>query len=769
MSVRILKVSLQNFKLYKEQTFDFSDNSLVVFDGPNGFGKSSFFDAIELLITGSIRRYRSLKSLIDGRERRFENPFYYEKGDGSPIIIKALLLVDGEEICIARKNDSINNTVINFNDYKLYKLENFDSNFTNEQIIEEIQLEKYFGTNYKSDFEFIHYVEQEDTFHFIKHKKEKEKKDSIDYLFNTGDSQQKLDSLESVRKRLLSFANDLKKDVDSLKAENKAISDQLKPSGEATYNSLFERRFIWDHEEIDFNSINYSSITNEQSGVLPRLEKLAKEKGKFLTYIKNKKIDSVLNGNDLELFFHYYRFTDDLDKLVLQRSIRNEFIELQKALSNFSIDFLSQEAYQLSDNFNSDYFDEALITKYSEKLNEVQEAAENSTAIQLIYSRINHTRESLENHIKELRDNGDEHTNCLFCGYEWGSIQELDKAFHRQSIDLERINDNLQNELSIKVIQFLEFVEASFFTPIEERINAFLYDPDYFEESFFIQGSLIRIERIRQILDDVSFNYSIYLPDQVTENPSPNFAIFKESLNKSRIELEDFAGDSYEDLYSNYFSSNIQDFATFELSDIQNKRMYVDWKHSIHLNERITLNTQKIKELDESLSKLTAPLSNLNKTIQHLKTSLDEYKSLLVKDIELLFHVFSGRVMQNFHMGLGLFLVDKGDKIKFVTAPDKSFDAVFSMSTGQLSSLILSFTLALNKKYSKSKLLFIDDPVQSMDDINTAGLIDVLRNDFKDRQVFVSTHEEMMSSFIRYKYKMFDISSQRVDLSSNVI
>src|SRR5690554_3789193 len=125
--------------------------------------------------------------------------------------------------------------------------------------------------------------------------------------------------------------------------------------------------------------------------------------------------------------------------------------------------------------------------------------------------------------------------------------------------------------------------------------------------------------------------------------------------------------------------------------------------------------------------------------------------------------------MQDFHMVLGLFLLDKGDKITFVTAPNKSFDAVFSMSTGQLSSLILAFTLALNKKYSKSKLLFIDDPVQSMDDINTAGFIDVLRNDFKDRQVFVSTHEEMMSSFIRYKYKMFNLESSRVDLSRNVV
>jgi hypothetical protein len=37
------------------------------------------------------------------------------------------------------------------------------------------------------------------------------------------------------------------------------------------------------------------------------------------------------------------------------------------------------------------------------------------------------------------------------------------------------------------------------------------------------------------------------------------------------------------------------------------------------------------------------------------------------------------------------------------------------MSAGQLAALIISFTPALNKKYSLNKILFIDDPVQTVD------------------------------------------------------
>ena len=47
MSVVIKKITLQNYKLfaYKEIVFT---NYLSVFDGPNGYGKTSVFDAIEL-------------------------------------------------------------------------------------------------------------------------------------------------------------------------------------------------------------------------------------------------------------------------------------------------------------------------------------------------------------------------------------------------------------------------------------------------------------------------------------------------------------------------------------------------------------------------------------------------------------------------------------------------------------------------------------------------------------------------------------------------
>jgi len=120
--------------------------------------------------------------------------------------------------------------------------------------------------------------------------------------------------------------------------------------------------------------------------------------------------------------------------------------------------------------------------------------------------------------------------------------------------------------------------------------------------------------------------------------------------------------------------------------------------------------------------------------------------------------------MQSFQGGIGLFIFSEKDGIRFQTGSHKTYDAVFTMSSGQLSALIISFTLALHKKYSHNKLILIDDPVQTMDELNIYGFIDLLRNEFYDNQIIMSTHEDMMSAFMRYKFKNYNLSEKRINL-----
>ncbi|SEN91385.1 exonuclease SbcC [Flavobacterium sp. CF108] len=120
--MKIKKIVIQNFKVFQNINIDFESSDLIVFDGPNGFGKTSIYDAIELLFTGKIRRFDDLRNrLIDGRESFSEHPFLCDYSNGDISITIQFLKNDTTHILkrIA-KRDQLTNSV-DFGLYKLYE------------------------------------------------------------------------------------------------------------------------------------------------------------------------------------------------------------------------------------------------------------------------------------------------------------------------------------------------------------------------------------------------------------------------------------------------------------------------------------------------------------------------------------------------------------------------------------------------------------------------------------------------------------------------
>lgn len=83
-------------------------------------------------------------------------------------------------------------------------------------------------------------------------------------------------------------------------------------------------------------------------------------------------------------------------------------------------------------------------------------------------------------------------------------------------------------------------------------------------------------------------------------------------------------------------------------------------------------------------------------------------------------------------------------------------DILYNMSSGQLAAVSLSFLLCMHQIYAKQQslpILLIDDPVQTIDDVNMVGLVDILRFEFQDTQIFISTHEQKFEWYLKYKYE----------------
>ena len=82
----IKRLYIENYKLFSHKEIDFSQALLSVFDGPNGYGKTSIFDAVELLITGKISRVKECES-IDGKSA-YQTVFFAQNSD-KDVVLKA--------------------------------------------------------------------------------------------------------------------------------------------------------------------------------------------------------------------------------------------------------------------------------------------------------------------------------------------------------------------------------------------------------------------------------------------------------------------------------------------------------------------------------------------------------------------------------------------------------------------------------------------------------------------------------------------------------
>jgi DNA repair exonuclease SbcCD ATPase subunit len=85
---------------------------------------------------------------------------------------------------------------------------------------------------------------------------------------------------------------------------------------------------------------------------------------------------------------------------------------------------------------------------------------------------------------------------------------------------------------------------------------------------------------------------------------------------------------------------------------------------------------------------------------------------------------------------------------------EREGNALHVLSAAQLNSLAICLFLALNlERDSELRTAILDDPVQSLDDVNLLSLADLLRTVRGRRQVVVSTHDEVLAELLIRKLR----------------
>ena len=246
---KIKKIRFANFKRFREETeIDISGYDTIIFGGKNGFGKTTLFDAIELVLTGKIKRYEGYANSYTDRRQSYSNVSKPLACDNSKDVVKVELLIEeaGNNYWLMRKAFTSQMTnPISFTPFKaLYRKNENEEEYTkiNEEAV--------------NQYNFLHYLDQEESTLFLK-SKVKDRSNDINSLFDVEALEKTTDRAKRSLKQLglikREYKNRLQEIDQMIESLQRALANASDRQG-AEYTALLKPNVrSWDLENPQLN------------------------------------------------------------------------------------------------------------------------------------------------------------------------------------------------------------------------------------------------------------------------------------------------------------------------------------------------------------------------------------------------------------------------------------------------------------------------------------------------------------------------------------
>lgn len=766
MSIEIKKIYLENYKLFTIKEIDFS-NCLCVFDGPNGYGKTSIFDAIEFLITGTISRIQesevvaanisySKNCLANDPEKdiRIKAEFKDNLTDKSIVIALCIPASVGSG---KQNNPKSIETQTQSHILPAYDIptEFWKDNVVSPEIISSKRKE-FFGTQNINLFKMLHYIHQEDRLAYFK-KSESERGKTITELFGIEEDVGKLAKVNDAQRQL---SNKLTKLREQIQVVDKEIKSLPQASGEHfVYESLSNGDAFWDKENLGFKG-------SQSKAVFEQMKRTIRD---ISVFIENKHWYFIASS-----IYQFEKIQPSKRQAAIQgwllKKTSETFLEETRKTKEI-FDFLTEQAELISNNaFNNVDWkkmcailncDDSLetIVGYVKDLNCVQQ---NQTNLGKLAEALYQARETLalrKGKIDSLTDG-----TCPYCGYQWNSDSLLQEQFANTKSILESILGGENTMLSQIIQKCKAYYDNVFKEKVEAQITSINNDVGF--------QLLIKFNDYKDFYD------SIENCEKILRHLQSSECIIKvdfsdiDSIELAITEIKGTIPTSYESLSMEYgfdkvfkeYFSNKTYMDSITVEKLKTKERYIEEQYYSSFDQA----RQKLDVMKQQEEKLDSLVVEMKAYHKALKKAIELYQQLVIKQIEIPFFLYCSRLLQSYQGGQGVLIDSKDSKIRF-TAPGGEHDILYTMSSGQLSAVLLAFSLVLNKIYSgnKFKTLFIDDPIQCMDDINMISFVELLRREFSEVQIILSTHEDSFANYIKYKFSKYNIRSQSVTLKND--
>ncbi len=170
----------------------------------------------------------------------------------------------------------------------------------------------------------------------------------------------------------------------------------------------------------------------------------------------------------------------------------------------------------------------------------------------------------------------------------------------------------------------------------------------------------------------------------------------------------------------------------------------------------------KLQQEDGELTRRVATGEQAQRVIEALREAASRVVTERIREIEPLLSDIYGRIDVHPAFRVVRFLTSivrgRGQLSAVVSDPVTEVESdspALVLSSSQMNALAVCTFLSLNLGVSHPALeaVILDDPLQSLDDINLLGLIDLLRRSKDQRQLFVSTHDPRFGDLLARKLR----------------
>lgn len=767
MSWKIKRIEVSSFKAFKHIDLNLGSSSLLTLDGPNGYGKTSIFDALELLLTGQIKRIQNLFStLMTGSKKNYDDSLFWNtRSDKKELSIKAEFKSGERKLILARHattkalETKANNRADKFQHFSLYELPEFNSEaYTDANRRDNGFLDEIFGKNFRENFSFLNYLEQGQN--KLLHTRVDERRDALGNLFNISDVATEIDRCRSIATKLTKFIGDdaRKAKENSLKADCTALREMIQANLDGVeYKKIssVDPEPTWDKEN-PFPTYDAGSYTLYLES-LRKLSELLSQKAAIRVRADNETIEADIKRH-AGLLHGLAKLGTDISKLDYLDKAKKEIDQLAQATTIIKkgASAITKEQVRTLPGWAADrleLFEEQIARR--NRL-QIQNTVNGSAAAEL--SRLK--RQLLEEHAKIYPKD----ELCPLCGNNWKSHASMLEAIEKRA---QKIGDALSKDGRdlVSLITLMTTELSVIQTYIQER-QAILrpgYNEELHKALIAVKPRLSAIQQLGEQLraDGIQTSFTFSNDEVVVET---RFEHLRRSMQTKKKDETVALPDDWRQIIGEAFK-DLQEFYIFDPHDLKNKELYIKNKANEAQSSKLQqclADLQKIERENEAANKAKDKVTKLRNTLVKAE---EKYADQTISEIELIFHIYSGRLIQNYQRGLGLFIESRdGKQLRFLTAEKSDHDAVLSMSTGQVSALSLAFFLSLNKVYADVPLILIDDPSQSLDDVNIASLTDLLRCELHHCQLVVSSHEEDISAYMRYRFERAGLTTTSLNM-----